>query len=286
MAEGSLEIVLRRDRLVVTGALAALAAFAWSYVLWLAFGMTMSAGSGGAAGMAGMGDMLAPTLRPWSAAEFAFVLTMWAVMMVGMMTPSAAPMILIYARVARAAASQGRPFAPTGWFAAGYLLCWTGFALLATSAQWGLERAALLAPTTARAGDALGGLVLLAAGLYQLTPLKNACLVQCQSPLFFIHRHGGFRADAPGSFRLGLTHGAYCVGCCWALMTLLFVGGVMNVLWIVGLTALVLLEKLSPPGRILPILVGCVLSAAGVWLLAASGSVAVLRQRQARGQRP
>jgi len=274
MAEGSLETVLRRDRLVVAGALALLAAFAWGYVLWLAFGMEMPAAGGRAMNTGGMGDMLAPALKPWGAAEFVFVLTMWAVMMVGMMTPSAAPMILIYARVARQAALQGQPFAPTGWFAAGYLLCWIGFALVATGAQWALERAALLAPPiTAHASDALGGLVLLAAGLYQLTPLKNACLAQCQSPLFFIHRHGGFRADAPGSFRLGLTHGTYCVGCCWALMALLFVGGVMNVLWILGLTALMLLEKLSPPGRILPVVVGCVLSAAGVWLVATSGLI-------------
>ena len=274
MAQGSLETVLRRDRLVVAAALAILAASAWAYVLWLAFGMNMPADTARPTGMAGMGDMLAPALKSWSAAEFGFVSTMWAVMMVGMMTPSAAPMILIYARVARQAASQGRAFAPAGWFAAGYLMCWIGFAVVAASAQWGLERAALLAPATARANDALGGLVLLAAGLYQLTPLKNACLVQCRSPLFFIYRHGGFRADAAGSFRLGLAHGAYCVGCCWALVALLFVGGVMNVLWIAGLTALVLLEKLSRSGRILPVLVGCASSAAGAWLLATAGSIA------------
>jgi predicted metal-binding membrane protein len=279
MTQGSLEVVLRSDRWVVAAALVALAAVAWGYVLWLAFAGNMP-GDGGATSMGGMGEMgsmLGPALKPWSAGEFVFVLTMWTVMMVGMMTPSAAPMILIYARVARAAALRERPFAATGWFAAGYLLCWLGFALVATSAQWALERAALLAPATARASDALGGLVLLAAGLYQLTPFKNACLSQCQSPLFFIHRHGGFRADAPGSFRLGLMHGAYCVGCCWALMALLFVGGVMNVLWIAGLTALVLLEKLSPPGRLLPALVGCVLSAAGVWLVATSGLIPALR---------
>jgi predicted metal-binding membrane protein len=272
MAEGSLEIVLRRDRVVVAGALAVLTALAWAYVLWLALGMRMPAAEATGMPMAEMGAMLAPSLRPWGLAEFLFALTMWAVMMIGMMTPSAAPMILIYARVARQAALQEHPFAPTGWFAAGYLLCWTGFALIATSAQWALERAALLAPMSG-VGDVLGGLVLLAAGIYQLTPLKTACLSRCQSPLFFIHRHGGFRADAPGSLRLGLAHGAYCVGCCWALMALLFVGGVMNVLWIVGLTALVLLEKLSPPGRILPVLVGCVLSAAGAWLLAAAGLI-------------
>ena len=277
MAEGSLEILLRRDRVVVAGALAVLTALAWAYVLWPAFGMRMPATEASGMPMGDMGAMLAPSPRPWSGAEFLFVLTMWAVMMVGMMTPAAAPMILIYARVARQAALQGHPFAPTGWFASGYLLCWIGFALIATSAQWALERAALLAPMSGAVGSALGGLVLLAAGIYQLTPLKTACLSQCQSPLFFIHRHGGFRADAPGSFRLGLAHGAYCVGCCWALMTLLFVGGVMNVLWIVGLTALVLLEKLSPPGRTLPVLVGCALSAAGVWLVATSGLVPSFR---------
>jgi len=276
MAEGSLEIVLRRDRAVVAGALAVLTAFAWAYVLWLAFGMRMPAAEASGMPMGDMGAMLAPSLRPWSAAEFLFVLTMWAVMMVGMMTPSVAPMILIYARVARQAALQGHPFAPAGWFAAGYLLCWAGFALVATGAQWALERAAVLAPMSEAAGRIVGGLVLLAAGLYQLTPLKTACLSQCQSPLFFIHRHGGFRADAPGSFRLGSTHGAYCVGCCWALMTLLFVGGVMNVLWIAGLTALVLLEKLSPPGRTSPVLVGCGLGAVGLWLIATSGSIPAL----------
>src|SRR5438093_1561635 len=215
MTQGSLEIVLRRDRLVVAAALVVLAAFAWAYVLWLAAGMSMPAGDGTATNVSGMGGMLAPVLKPWTVAEFVSVLITWAVMMVGMMTPSAAPMILIYARVGQQAALQDRPFAATGWFAAVYLLCWIGFALLATSAQWTLERAALLAPGSARTGDALGGLVLLAAGLYQLTPLKNACLSQCQSPLFFIHRHGGFRADAPGSLRLGLTHGVYCVGCRW-----------------------------------------------------------------------
>jgi predicted metal-binding membrane protein len=277
MAQGSLEAVLRRDRLVVAAALAALAAFAWGYVLWLAFAMNMPAAAGDTMSMGGMGSMVEPAFKPWSAAEFIFALTMWTVMMVGMMTASAAPMILIYARVAREAALRQRPFAPTGWFAAGYLLCWLGFSLVATSAQWVLERAALVAPASARASDALGGLVLLIAGLYQLTPLKNACLSQCQSPLFFIHRHGGFRADAPGSFRLGLVHGAYCIGCCWALMALLLVGGVMNVLWIAGLTALVLVEKLSPPGRVMPVLVGCVLSAAGLWLLARSGVVPSLR---------
>jgi len=273
MTQASLETVLRRDRLVVATALAVIGASAWAYILWLAYPMGMPAAKGGAMSLPMgdmLGDMLAPVLRPWSATEFVFVLAMWAVMMVGMMTPGAAPMILIYGRVARQAASRGRPFASIGWFAAGYLLCWSGFALIASGAQWALERSALLAPMSGSGSSAAGGLVLVAAGLYQLTPLKHACLAQCQSPLFFIERHGGFRPDAPGSLRLGLLHGAYCVGCCWALMGLLFVGGVMNVLWICGLTALVLLEKLSS-GRILPSLIGGLLCAAGLWFVAASG---------------
>jgi len=138
MAEGSLEILLRRDRVVVAGALAVLTALAWAYVLWLAFGMRMPATEASGMPMGDMGAMLAPSPRPWSGAEFLFVLTMWAVMMVGMMTPAAAPMILIYARVARQAALQGHPFAPTGWFASGYLLCWIGFALIrqAPNGRW------------------------------------------------------------------------------------------------------------------------------------------------------
>jgi predicted metal-binding membrane protein len=281
----SWEAVLRRDRWIIIGVITVVVACAWGYVLSLAFGMNMPA-HGNASSMAAMpmaatapqmsdmNSMLRPAMSPWGAPEFALLLIMWTVMMIGMMTPSATPMLLIYARVAREAGARGHPFAATAWFAGGYLTCWAGFAVVATSAQWGLERAALITAGTGRAGAVAGGCVLLAAGLYQLTSLKNACLSQCQSPLFFIHRHGGFRPDAAGAFRLGLTHGAYCVGCCWALMTILFAVGVMNVLWIAGLTVLVLVEKLAPPGRVLPIVIGTVLSAAGLWLLADSGLIA------------
>src|SRR5258707_5702877 len=135
---------------------------------------------------------------PWTTTEFAFVFGMWAVMMIGTMTPSVAPMLLIYARVGREAAHQGKQLAASAYFAAGYLLTWIGFALVATSAQWALERAALLTPMMAGASDILGGVVLIAAGLYQWTPLKDACLRQCQAPWWFIQRHGGFRPDARG----------------------------------------------------------------------------------------
>ncbi len=170
---------------------------------------------------------------------------MWAVMMVGMMAPSAAPMILMYASVGRQGKAQGKPFAATGWFAAGYLLAWSGFSLVATFLQWVIERAAMLDSRMAIDSNLLGAIVLIAAGVYQWTPLKDVCLAQCQSPFQFLMRHGGFRDDPRGCLLLGLRHGGYCVGCCWVLMALLFVGGVMNVLWIALLALLVLLEKLD-----------------------------------------
>jgi predicted metal-binding membrane protein len=185
-----------------------------------------------------------------------------------MMTPSATPMILLYARVGRQAANAGKPLAATWWFAAGYLLIWTAFAFAATSAQWALERATLLTPTMAGANGVFGGIVMIAAGLYQWTPLKDACLRQCQAPWLFIQRHGGFRGDARGAIALGARHGLYCVGCCWVLMALLFVGGVMNVLWIAAIAILVLAEKIIPAGRLISRIAGTGCVAGGIWLLA------------------
>jgi predicted metal-binding membrane protein len=271
MSDVALVAVLRRDRGIVIAALATITAAAWAYTLWLAHGMDMG-GAGGAMSMPDMPgmDMMAPAFRPWMPAEFAFVFVMWAVMMVGMMTPSAAPMILIYARVGRQAAVQGRSLPSVGWFAAGYLLAWLAFSIVATIGQWGLARAALLTPMMASASGVFGGIVLLAAGLYQWTPLKDVCLKHCQSPLTFIQRHGGFRRDIAGALRLGFRHGLYCVGCCWALMALLFVGGVMNVLWIAGLAIFVLAEKIAPVGRLLSRAAGLGLIGWGIWTLAAA----------------
>src|ERR1700730_717341 len=215
-------------------------AFAWCYILWLAADMDMGGMDMDGFRMIPAGiAIMAPTSAPWSAMELALVFAMWAVMMVGMMMPSTAPMMLLYARVGRQAADAGKPLAATGWFAGGYLLAWIGFAFLATAAQWMLERASLLTPMMQSASDMLGGLVLITAGLYQWMPLKDACLRHCRAPLQFIQQHGGFRPDALGSVLIGVKHGGYCVGCCWALMALLFVGGVMNVLWIAGLSAVV-----------------------------------------------
>jgi predicted metal-binding membrane protein len=245
MAQAALETLLRRDRVIVVAALATLAALAWGYLLWLAADMDMGGMdmTGFRMVPSGRGLML-PDDTPWSAGEFAFVFAMWVVMMVGMMAPSAAPMILIYAKVSRQATAERTPFGAAGWFAGGYFLAWTVFSLLATAAEWALDRAALVDARMTGTNDVLGGVVLIAAGAYQWTRLKDTCLTQCQTPFSFLMRHDGVRRNAAGCLKLGLRHGAYCVGCCWVLMALLFVGGVMNVLWIAVLAALVLLEML------------------------------------------
>jgi predicted metal-binding membrane protein len=268
MSDGPLEALLRRDRLIVASALGAIAALAWAYVLWLAADMDMGGMnmSGFRMVPAGMGIM-APAAAPWSAVEFALVFVMWAVMMVGMMAPSAAPMILLYARAGRQQRIAGKPLAATGWFAAGYFLAWGAFSLTATLAQWVLEREALLDARMASSNIVLGAIVLIAAGIYQWLPIKDACLAQCQTPFRFLMTHGGFRTDIPGCLKLGFLHGTYCVGCCWVLMAVLFVVGVMNVLWIAILALLVLLEKLTPWGRQIARVVGAVCIVAGVWMV-------------------
>ena len=272
-SDGVLGAVLRRDRAVVLAALATITLLAWLYVVLLATRMSMPP----AADMSGMdmahpsgpSALLAPALGPWTPTHFAFIFAMWAVMMVGMMTPSVAPMVLIYAQVARRASASGTAFAPAGWFAAGYLMVWIAFSILATSGQWALDRAAMLTPMMASSNRVLGGVVLIAVGVFQWTPLKDACLSQCRAPLSFIQRHGGFGLEATASLRLGVLHGAYCVGCCWATMALLFIGGVMSLLWIAAIMIFVLLEKVAPPGARLSRAAGLVAIAAGAWTLLA-----------------
>ena len=269
MSDTALEVVLRRDRAIMIAALATLTVLAWADLAWLANDMKMDGMDMTGFRMipAGQGLMM-PASAPWQPIEFGYVFVMWVVMMIGMMTPSVAPMILIYARVGRQAAAQGKPFAASGWFAAGYLFAWTGFSVLATTAQWALERAALLTPMMESANNILGGAVLIVAGLYQWSPLKERCLSYCRSPLVFIQQLGGFRREPTGALALGFRHGIYCIGCCWALMALLFVGGVMNLFWIAVLAILVLLEKIAPLGRIVARIASVGFVAAGTWVLA------------------
>ncbi|MCA1660921.1 MAG: DUF2182 domain-containing protein [Novosphingobium sp.] len=189
--------------------------------------------------------MAAMTADPWSAAYLVPAFAMWALMMVAMMLPSALPMILLHARVAR---QGGRAALPpsTVAFALAYLLLWSGFALLAALAQAALVAGgAVSAMGLSLNSPLLAAGVLLLAAMYQVSAVKRACLDKCRSPLAFVSR--GFRPEWRAALRLGLAHGLYCIGCCWALMGLLFLGGVMNLAWIAALGAVVIAEKYGPP---------------------------------------
>jgi predicted metal-binding membrane protein len=257
MSEAStLEAVLKRDRTIVLAGVAGLSALAWAYLLALAWRMPHREMA-----MA----MAMPHMQAWEATEVLLTWVMWAVMMVAMMTPSAAPMILMFATVNRRRLGQQGPFVPTTVFSLGYLLVWGGFSVVATLAQWGLHTAALLSPMIATTSPMLGGLLLLAAGLFQWTPLKYTCLTQCRSPLGFLMTE--WREGASGALLMGLRHGRYCVGCCWVLMALLFVAGVMNLLWVAALAAFVLVEKVLPRGELVGRVVGGMLMLAGLVLL-------------------
>jgi predicted metal-binding membrane protein len=226
----------RRDRIAILASLFGITQLAWAYLVVMALSMDEMS-------MTTSGMM---RIRPWGGLDFLLMFLMWAVMMVGMMAPTAAPMTLIYAAVARKAAAQATPLAPTAVFVAGYIVMWSLFSVAATLTQWGLDQAALLSPMMVSNSSALGAGLLIAAGIYQWTPFKDACLQHCRSPAHFFAQH--WRSGAAGAFRLGLEHGAYCLGCCWVLMGLLFLGGVMNLLWIAAITFFVVLEKLSPWG--------------------------------------
>jgi predicted metal-binding membrane protein len=193
---------------------------------------------------------------------------MWAVMMVAMMVPAASPMILIFATINRRRAVLGTPAVPTMIFLAGYLAIWWAFSVVAAAAQLGLQQASLVSVGSLKAAPMVGGLLLLGAGFYQFTPLKQACLARCQSPLGFILSE--WREGRGGAFLMGLRHGGYCVGCCWALMALLFVAGVMNLIWVAALAALVLVEKVLPWERVVSWTTGALLVGWGMWVLVRS----------------
>ena len=257
-----IESVLRRDRAVVLAALAAVTGLAWLYTL----------SGAGMPQMQGMGDMAEHAghamMRPmaWTPGYAALMLVMWWVMMVAMMVPSAAPMVLLFAAINRKQREAGSPYVPTGIFLGGYLAIWGLFSGIATAAQWGLEAAGLLSPTMTTSSAVLGGGILIAAGLYQLTPIKQACLRHCRSPIMFITQH--WRTGWSGAWRMGIEHGAYCLGCCWFLMALLFFGGIMNVLWIAGIALYVLFEKVVPAGHWLSYAAGAGLTVWGIVILA------------------
>ena len=200
----------------------------------------------------------------WDGPHLVLLWVMWTVMMMGMMLPSASPLVLLYGAIARRSA-QGTAARQIYALVAGYLIVWTVFSLGATALQRGLAAFLLVSPMMEITSAPVGGTLLLLAGVYQLTPFKHTCLRTCQSPLGFIMSR--WRTGWSGAFRMGLEHGAYCVGCCWALMLLLFAGGVMNLTVIAALTAFVAFEKLVPLGRHGARISGMLLMAAGFWML-------------------
>ena len=260
MAAGMGRPGLRRDRLIVLVGLAAISALSWAYTYTLAADMAVDVAS-------------APRLVSWTATDVALTFVMWVIMMVAMMTPSAAPMVLAFTNVQARDTTEGSPLPATGLFLLGYLLAWTAFSLLATVGQWGLHVATLLSPMLVVTSPLLGGALLVAAGLFQFTPLKEVCLAHCRTPLGFLLTE--WRDGPAGALVMGLRHGRFCLGCCWFLMVLLFVAGVMNLLWVAAIAVFVLVEKAAPAGPWISRVAGVLLAGWGVYVLAEAVSTIV-----------
>ena len=259
MMADALAALLRHDRALVLGSLTFVIALAWAYLL-LGAGIEMAVMDMGGGRMMAMPP-------EWTLAYGLVVFAMWAVMMVAMMLPSAAPVTLLIASLARKRREAGTARGVTaGPFVLGYLAVWLAFAATATVLQWGLDAARLLSESMALASMLVAGGVLILAGIYQWTPLKQACLRHCRSPLDFLLHH--WRDGALGAFVSGARHGVFCLGCCWMLMALLFVGGIMNLAWIAGVALLVLIEKTLPWGGRMGRVTGAVLVAWGAVTLA------------------
>jgi predicted metal-binding membrane protein len=263
------EAFLRHDRWIIASGLALICALSWFYLL-------RGAGTGMSAVAMTTWQFPPPIhgssyVGSWDTSYWLVMLSMWWIMMIAMMMPSAAPVVLLYARVYRHAQREGQiksPYVPTASFVAGYLLAWFVFSLAATSLQWSFESSALLNAMTMWSSDlVMSGTLLVVAGVYQFLPLKHACLKHCRSPVEFVSRN--WRQGWIGAAAMGIKHGAFCVGCCWLIMALLFVGGIMNLVWIAGLAVLVLAEKLVAEGHALGRAAGAAMIAAGVYLLVA-----------------
>lgn len=255
-------MIRRLDRSVILLALLALTVLSWLWLISLSRGMSDK-------DAASMPGMAMPMPSPWSAATLGLTFAMWWVMMVGMMLPGAAPMILMFATVNRNKRANGQDFVPVSVFTLGYLLVWGFFSAGATVAEWALDQLAMLSSSLTTISPIVGGGLLIAAGIYQFTPLKRACLRHCRSPLTFVLNH--WQDGRVGALCMGVAHGMFCVGCCWVLMALLFVVGVMNLLLVAMIAAFVLVEKLAPGGAWIGRLGGGAMVAVGAWLAAAGG---------------
>jgi predicted metal-binding membrane protein len=258
----SIERLLSRSALVAALALVAAAALAWRWLLVSDMSLMPMAGHG----MSGPG-MGAMAVQPWSAAYLGTAFAMWGIMMIAMMLPSAAPMILLHARIDKVP-NAARRLGHTLLFTLTYLLVWICFSALAALAQAFLvERGLVSAASLALGNRMVVAALLIGVAFYQFSPAKAACLRQCQSPIHFVLRF--WKPGVAGTLRLGLVHGLYCVGCCWGIMLLLFVAGVMNLAWVALLASVVLLEKLAPPTWHVSRLIGGLMLAGALWLLVA-----------------
>ena len=264
------ETVVRRNRAVVLAGLVAVVILSTLYTIYLAqtMGGMMDMGQAGmshtGAGHTGM-EMTMPVVQPWAAMDYWLMFVMWSVMMIAMMTPSAAPMILTYTRISQRQVDV-QPVWGTALFYLGYLIIWTAYSAVATGIQGLLHAAALLSPMQEISSPILGGIILIAAGIFQFTPFKKACLTHCRTPMGYFMTE--WRDGQWGALVMGLRHGAYCVGCCWLLMALLFVSGVMNLFWMGVITAYVLAEKVMPGGHKLSWAIGIVMLGWGLWMVA------------------
>ena len=251
-------VISSRDRILISTCLVVISVLAWVYLVHLDRQMSSSMEHDTMMAQMGMAmDM------PWTAADMFFTFAMWAVMMVGMMAGSAAPVLLLFAAAQARRAERGVRLAVL-LFGLGYITVWVGFSACAAVAQWGFHETAMLSPAMTATSPYLAGAILIMAGAYQLTPWKGACLTQCRSPLGFLMSN--WRGGRLGALRMGIRHGAYCLGCCWALMCVLFVVGVMNLIWVATLTAFVLLEKVGPAGTVIARTAGAVMVLAGILL--------------------
>lgn len=266
-----METILRRERLIIGGCLAAIALLAWVYLFHTGGGLhlepadTRSAMLGMDMPGMDMPGMVMPRFNEWSVTTVLLLYVMWAVMMVAMMVPSAAPMVLAFLSLNQRRRAASRAFVPVGIFLAGYLTVWAAYSAVATLAQWRLHEAALLSPQMAATSPLLSGGLLVVAGVFQWTPLKRACLKGCRSPLTFLMSE--WREGKAGAFIMGLRHGADCIGCCWVLMALLFVAGVMNLLWVAVIALFVMVEKLLAKGDLVGRIGGIVMVIAGLTVI-------------------
>lgn len=255
----SLEVLLQHDRRIVIAALGFIVTASWLYIFSGA-GMEMPASE--------MSKPMTTMMSPmtWTSGNAVIMFFMWWIMMLAMMLPSAAPMILLHAKVLRRNQNRAglnkdkleKLLFPTMTFTFGYILAWGLFSIIATALQWYCEDIGILSPMLMRSSTTLfAGFILVFAGIYQLTPLKQACLKKCRGPIQYLTRN--WRSGSLGAMKMGLHHGTYCLGCCWGLMAMLFFGGIMNLYWIIGLAIIVLMEKLLPVGTILSKIIGGVL---------------------------